>query len=100
MTTTVVVDLINASAPRPGPRGVHADTPAGMITFGFDADLNAATGDALDAMITWIQAIHDLDRGTALALASVSVDLRVTQIANQTWGVHAVAPPGLLAPPR
>jgi acetamidase/formamidase len=25
----------------------------------------------------------------ALALASTTVDLRVTQVANQTWGVHA-----------
>lgn len=95
MTTTVTIDLVTD----PAFRGVHADTPAGRITFGFDADLNVATAQALDAMITWIQTVHRLDRGTALALASVSVDLRVTQIANQTWGVHAVAPPDLV-PPR
>ena len=46
---------------RPGHRAaaavVHAETPAGRITFGFDADLNVAMGDALDAMVTWMQAL-------------------------------------------
>ncbi len=76
---------------------LHAQTPAGRVTFGFDADLNRAAADALADMVTWLQASHDLDRTTALALASTCVDLRVTQVANQTWGVHALLPAGLLA---
>jgi acetamidase/formamidase len=40
-----------------------------------------------------------LDRPTALALASVSVDLRITQVANQTWGVHAVLPDQVITGP-
>lgn len=92
MTTELVVDL---ARDRPLPT-VHAETPAGRITFGFDADLNAATGDALDAMVSWLQLLHDLDRPTALALASTCVDMRVTQVANRTWGVHAVLPTGAL----
>lgn len=86
MTTELVVDLERA---RPVP-GVHAVTPSSRITFGFDEDLNAATADALDAMVTWVQVLHELDRTTALALASTVVDLRITQVANRTWGVHAV----------
>jgi hypothetical protein len=35
---------------RPVP-GVHAETPAGQITFGFSPDLNAAMGDAPKASI-------------------------------------------------
>jgi acetamidase/formamidase len=93
MTTEAVVDL---AAGRPL-ASVHAETPAGRITFGFDADLNVAMGDALDAMVTWMQEIFSLDKGTALALASTCVDLRVTQVANQTWGVHAVLPAGVIA---
>jgi acetamidase/formamidase len=92
MTTEVV---ISRAADRPL-RSVHAETPAGRITFGFDADLNAAMGDALDAMVCWLQALLDLDKGTALALASTCADLRVTQVANQTWGVHAVLPTEML----
>jgi len=93
MTTEAVVDLATG---RPL-ASVHAETPAGRITFGFDADLNAAMGDALDAMVRWMQVIFGLDKGTALALASTCVDLRVTQVANQTWGVHAVLPDGVIA---
>jgi len=92
MTTEVTLDLVSD---RPL-AGVHAETPAGLVTFGFDADLNAATGDALDAMVVWLQALHGLDKATALALASTVVDLRVTQVANQTWGVHALLPTGSL----
>ena len=93
MTTEAVLDLVSG---RPVP-GIHAETPAGRITFGFDADLNVAMGDALDAMVGWMQAIFELDKATALALASTCVDLRVTQVANQTWGVHAVLPDGVLS---
>lgn len=94
MTTTLTVDLVETDRPI---ESIHAETPAGRITFGFDADLNVATGDALDAMVRWLQVILDVDKSTALALASTSVDLRVTQVANQTWGVHAVLPTGVLA---
>ena len=93
MTTEVTVELVED---RPLP-GVHAEAPAGRITFGFDADLNVATGDALDAMVVWMQQLHGLGKAEALALASTCVDLRVTQVANQTWGVHAVLPTGSLA---
>jgi acetamidase/formamidase len=93
MTTEAVVDLVSG---RPL-SSVHAETPAGRITFGFSADLNEAMGDALDAMVRWMQVIFELDKGTALALASTCVDLRVTQVVNQTWGVHALLPEGVIA---
>lgn len=86
MTAEIVVDTV-ASPPL---NTIHALTPSGRVTFGFSADLNAATRDALHAMLTWMEALYGLDRAKALALASTVVDLRVTQIANETWGVHAV----------
>lgn len=88
MTTTVVVDLATDR-----PLGViHAETPSGRITFGFDEDLNEAMAQALGSMLDWMQGIFGLDRAAALALAGPTVDLRVTQVANETWGVHAVLP--------
>jgi acetamidase/formamidase len=93
MTTEAVVSLASG---RPLAT-VHAQTPAGLVTFGFSADLNEAMGDALDAMVTWIAAIYDASRAEALALASTCADLRVTQVANVTWGVHALLPAGLLS---
>jgi acetamidase/formamidase len=93
MRTEAVVEIV-----RDRPLStVHAETPTGRITFGFDADLDVAMGDALDAMVEWMCVLYDLTKPTALALASTVVDLRVTQVANQTWGVHAVLPEGILA---
>ena len=92
MTTEAVV-----SVARDRPLGsVHAETPAGRVTFGFSADLNEAMGDALDAMVTWMTQLYGTTRTEALALASTCVDLRVTQVVNVTWGVHALLPAGLL----
>ncbi len=93
MTTEAVV-----SVARGRPLGtVHAETPAGLVTFGFSADLNEAMGDALDAMVTWMAELYGISRAEALALASTCADLRVTQVVNVTWGVHAVLPAGVLS---
>ncbi|MDT4902228.1 MAG: hypothetical protein QOH52_244, partial [Pseudonocardiales bacterium] len=53
---------------------------------------------ALSAMLTWLEALSGQDRSTVLAVASVVVDLRITQVANQTWGAHAVLPHALTPP--
>ena len=88
MTTELTVDLV----PVPALPGVHAVTPDERIAFGFDADLNAATDAALDGIVTWVAAELGVPRTRALAYASTCVDLRVTQVANRTWGVHAAWP--------
>jgi acetamidase/formamidase len=77
-------------------RTIHATTPSGKITFGFSESLNEAMTAALDAMVTWLTLLFEVDRHTALALASVAVSLRVTQVANETWGVHAFLAHGML----
>jgi acetamidase/formamidase len=95
MTTSAIIGL---AAGRPL-GNIHAEAPGGRVTFGFDADLNVAMGDALDAMVRWLEVLTGLGKAAALALASTCVDLRVTQVANQTWGVHAVLPTGVLGLP-
>jgi acetamidase/formamidase len=60
------------------------------LTFGFDADLTAAAWKANEGMLELLGRQHGLDRREALALASVVVDLRVTQLVNGVLGVHAV----------
>jgi acetamidase/formamidase len=60
------------------------------LTLGFGDDLDAATRRALDGMLALMAREHGLARDDALALASVVVDLRVTQIVNGQVGVHAV----------
>src|SRR6266568_4345707 len=54
-------------------------------------------GDGHAAMVSWMQVLSGVGKAAALALASTCVDLRITQVANQTWGVHAVLPAGVMA---
>ena len=51
---------------------------------------------ALEQMLDLMHELHGLDRKEALALASLVVDLRITQVVNGTRGVHAVLPHGVL----
>jgi acetamidase/formamidase len=92
MTSEIRLRLV----PDPPLRTIHAITPSAKITFGFSGNLNQAMTAALDAMVTWMTRLFEVDRRTALALASVAVSLRVTQVVNQTWGVHALLADGML----
>jgi acetamidase/formamidase len=76
--------------------GPMAWTPDAWLTFGFDEDLDEAAAVAVDAMLELMGREHGLERAEALALASLVVDLRVTQLANDVLGVHAVLPHGAL----
>ena len=60
------------------------------LTFGFDEDLTAAAWKANEGMLDLLEREHKLDRREALVVASVVVDLRVTQLVNGVLGVHAV----------
>jgi acetamidase/formamidase len=93
MTTVMDVDLV-ADVPV---NGIHATTPSARITFGFSQNLNEAMTAALDAMLGWMQTLFGLPKVEALALASVAVNLRITQVANEVWGVHALLPHGAIA---
>ncbi|MGZ8605256.1 MAG: acetamidase/formamidase family protein [Actinomycetota bacterium] len=73
-----------------------ARTDDAWITFGFDPHLDAAARIALDGMIGLLGREHGLEAPDALAIASVVVDLRVTQIVNESVGVHAVLRDGVL----
>ena len=68
----------------------RASTRTSWLTFGFDENLNVAAQMALDAMLDLMVEQRGLTHADALALASVVVDLRITQIANKVLGVHAV----------
>jgi acetamidase/formamidase len=66
-----------------------AKTPSAWLTFGFGETLDDAMVQALNAMLDLMERELEVDRKEALALASVSVDLRVTQVVNRVVGVHA-----------
>jgi acetamidase/formamidase len=60
------------------------------VTFGFDEQLGQAAKIATDGMIALMGRELGLGEKDALALASVGVDLRVTQVVNGCVGVHAL----------
>jgi acetamidase/formamidase len=68
----------------------RAETPAGRLVLAVDDDLNSAAVTALEGMVSWIGELHGVDRARALAIASLALDLRITQVANGVCGVHAV----------
>lgn len=75
----------------------RARTASSWITFGFDEDLDEAMAIALDAMLHLMGELFEIERVDAMALASVVVDLRITQVVNGVQGVHAVLPDGALS---
>ena len=60
------------------------------LAFGFGDTLDAAAVVAVDGLLALMQREHGLGRDEALALASVTADLRVTQLVNGQVGIHAV----------
>lgn len=66
------------------------------ITLGFSDSLDRAVDDALNPMLDLLMREHAVGRARALALASLAVDVRITQLVNGTRGVHAVYEPGRL----
>jgi acetamidase/formamidase len=60
------------------------------LTFGFDPHLGHAARIAVDGMVALMEREFGLAGPDALVLASVAVDLRVTQVVNEALGIHAV----------
>jgi acetamidase/formamidase len=73
-------------------RSPIARTTDAWLALGLDKDLDKAAASAVEGMIELMEREYGLERRDALALASVAVDLRVTQIVNRVKGVHAVLP--------
>lgn len=74
----------------PTPR---AETPAGWVTMGISYDLYEASMLALEAMCDLLGEQFGVGRRDAVALASVAVDMRITQLVNGgILGAHALLP--------
>jgi acetamidase/formamidase len=70
-------------------RSPIARTADAWVAFGFDEDLDLAAEQCTATMLDLMERELALTRNHALALASVVVDLHVTQIVNGVKGVHA-----------
>ena len=69
---------------------IARDADGAWITLGLHEDLDEAAVIALNAMLELLGRERGLSRRDALALASLQVDLRITQMVNQVCGVHAI----------
>jgi acetamidase/formamidase len=68
----------------------RAETPTEYMTMGFHEDLDEAVKIATREMLDWIVELKGISRDEAYLLASVAVDLRVTQVVDGAKGIHAV----------
>jgi acetamidase/formamidase len=71
-------------------RWPRAETPAHFITMGLHPDLNEAARIATREMIDFLVSEKGLSRDEAYMLCSLAVDLRVTQLVDETKGIHAM----------
>jgi acetamidase/formamidase len=67
-----------------------ARTAGAWVSFGFDEDLDVAVERAVETMLDVMERELGVTRPHALALASLVVDVRVTQVVNGVKGAHAV----------
>lgn len=70
----------------------YANTPAGWVALGFGEQLDDAMYNALGSLVDRIAEALSISRQEALTLCSMKASLRITQIVNETKGVHALLP--------
>ncbi|HRE01169.1 MAG TPA: acetamidase/formamidase family protein [Ilumatobacteraceae bacterium] len=73
------------------------ETGTHWLTHGFGADLDAATRMAAEQMLWLLQTHIGLTADDAYSLASVAMDLGVTQVVDRTVGCHASIARGIFA---
>ncbi|WP_439638629.1 acetamidase/formamidase family protein [Nevskia sp.] len=76
------------SAPR-------AESATHFIAFGLDPDLDSAMQMAIRETNTLLGDTYGLDFAHAFALSSIAIDFRVTQVVDETKGIHSMIPKSL-----
>lgn len=70
----------------------RAETPTHFIAMGLDRDLTKATKIAVREAIDFLATEKKLSKDDAYMLASVAVNLHITQLVDGVQGVHAMIP--------
>lgn len=70
----------------------RAETPTHFIAIGLDKDLRIAMKNALSEAVAFIKDELGFTFNEALSIASTGVDFEVSQVVDQTLGVHAMIP--------
>lgn len=84
--------VVHKNMPIKWPR---AETPTHYIAMGMNEDLNVAVKQCVDEAVDFLMAQRNLSRADAYMLASVAVELRITQLVDGNKGVHAMIPKGI-----
>lgn len=71
-------------------RWPRAETPTHFITMGLNPDLNEAARMATREMIDFLVSQKGMSRDEAYILCSLAADLQVTQLVDDTKGIHAM----------
>jgi acetamidase/formamidase len=70
----------------------RAETPTDYISMGTDEDLTKATKIAVQEMVDFLAATKGLDKLAAYQLTSIAGNVVITQLVDQTVGVHVKMP--------
>ncbi|WP_080240877.1 acetamidase/formamidase family protein [Spirosoma rigui] len=70
----------------------RAETPTHFIAVGLDKELNKAMKNALAEAVAFMKDDLGFTFNEALSIASTGVDFEVSQVVDQTLGVHAMIP--------
>jgi acetamidase/formamidase len=70
----------------------RAETPTHYISMATDTDLSAAAKGAIQEMVNFLAETKGLTRHEAYQLTSLSGDVAITQLVDQTLGVHVRMP--------
>jgi len=77
-------------------RWPRAETPTHYITMGLHPDLNEAARMATREMIDFLVTEKGMSRDDAYLFTSLGVDLHVTQLVDDTKGIHAMLPKSVI----
>jgi acetamidase/formamidase len=80
---------VRKGAPLAWPR---AETPTHYISMAADKDLTVATKTAIQEMIDFLTATKKMTKHEAYQLTSIAGDVAITQLVDQTLGVHVKMP--------
>jgi acetamidase/formamidase len=76
-------------------RWPRAETPMHFIAMGLNEDLDLAAQMAVREVIDFLGEAKGIDREDAYRIASLAVDLHVTQVVDGVKGIHAMIPKGI-----
>jgi acetamidase/formamidase len=90
--TSVLQFILHKGRTLAAPR---AESATHFMAFGLDPDLDNAMQMAIRETNTLLGDTYGLDFAHAFALSSIAIDFRVTQVVDETKGIHSMIPKAL-----